>query len=140
MVIVIEEKSISRRKLHRRRRLFLVTDLKCRELNYRVKSVTEIKPTYARGYAKEVNIDVDEGSLILQLDFRVNPKGIIKGDILIYDHQGNMLGRAVYRKLKVRLIEFVNPALIDVIKCIFRKLKLPVKRYGVIGKSVKGSH
>jgi len=131
-VEVIDEKSRSRSGLHHRRVLFKVLSTKCEELKYVVVSAAEVKPTYAIGYAKKVKIRVPDDAIIMQLDFRKNIKGHILGDILIYDAYGRKLGRAVYRKLKVRLVEYIAPNLLELIKCVFHKLKLPVKRYGVI--------
>ncbi len=130
-VEVIDEKSRSRSGLHHRRILFIVLSTECNELKYEVIGATEVKPTYAIGYARKIKIKVPDNAIVLQLDFRKNIKGHVLGDIVIYDAHGRRLGRAVYRKLKVRLIEYVAPNLLDVIKCVFHKLKLPVKRYGI---------
>ena len=131
-VKVVDEKSKSKSGLHHRRRLFFVINSSCKELRYEVKEVREEKATYAKGYLKILTINTPDNAIIIQLDFRRNPRGIIKGDIYIFDCKGNKLGRAVYRKLKVRLIEYSTASVLELLKCVFRKLKLPVKKYGII--------
>ena len=132
VIKVYTEKSKSRRGLHQRRRLYFVIDSECRELNFKIMRRVSIKPLYAKGEAEEHQISIPEGSYVIQLDFRMNPKGKVVGDVLVYDRKGQCLGRAVYRKLKVRLVEGQSTEVINLIRCVFRKLKLPVKKYAVI--------
>jgi len=131
-VRVIDEKSRSKSGLHHRRILFMVLTQECRNVDYEVIEVKSLKPTYAKGYAKELKIKVPNYAFVIQLDFRKNIKGHVLGDVYIYDYEGNLLGKAVYRKLKVRLVRYVSKELIELIKCIFRLLKLPVKRYAIL--------
>ncbi len=132
IVKVFTEKSKSRKGLHQRRRLYFVIDSECREVDFKVVRRTSIKPLYAKGEAEEHQITIPRGSYVVQLDFRMNPKGRVVGDVLVYDSEGRCLGRAVYRKLKVRLVEGQSTEVINLIRRVFRRLRLPVKKYAVI--------
>ena len=129
---VFTEKSKSRTGLHQRRRLYFVINRECEEMNFKVVRRSGTKPLYVKGKAEEHQIVISNDSYVIQLDFRMNPRGRVVGDIMVYDSNGRCLGRAVYRKLKVRLVEGESTELINLIRCVFRKLKLPVKKYAVI--------
>jgi len=131
IIRVFTEKSKSRRGLHQRRRLYFVVNKACEELKFSITHKNTSKTMYAKGEAEEHYIIIPKDGYAVQLDFRVNPRGVIVGEVLIYNHEGVRIGRAVYRKLKVRLIEGPSEV-VEIIKCVFRKLKLPVKRYAVI--------
>jgi len=131
VVRVYEERSRSRSGLHRRRRLYFILDGSCRRVDAEVIDRRSINALYSKGEAWEILIKVDTG-FIVQLDFVRNPRGIIKGNISILNKYGVVIAKGVYRKFKVRLTYAISKSLIDIIKCVFRELKLPVKRYAVI--------
>lgn len=134
MLRVFAEKSRSRSGYHQLRRMFMVVDNTCKELDFKIVSREKVKPLYSRGDAEEITIEAPENGYILQLMFVLGMKKKVKGEILVFDANGELLGRAVYRKLKVRLVDYLSPSLIDIIKCAFTKLKLPVKKYAIIRK------
>jgi len=136
-VKVREENTRSRSGKHKRRCLFYVIDKSCSEVAPEILGKEPVKGLYVEGEARIVRVRVPPEAFIVSLDFRVNNRGMIRGDIVIYDSQGSVVARAVYRKLKVRVVETVSPEVLTLLKCVFRKLKLPVKRYGIIRGAVK---
>ncbi|MCD6278814.1 MAG: hypothetical protein J7J11_03935 [Desulfurococcales archaeon] len=132
IVRVFTEKSKSRTGLHQRRRLYFIINYDCDEVDFKVVRKSSAKSLYARGKAEEHQVEIPAGSYVVQLDFRMNPRGRVVGDVEVYDSAGHLVGRAVYRKLKVRLVEGESTEVINLIRCVFRKLKLPVKKYAVI--------
>ncbi len=132
MVKVISENSKSKSGKHHRIISYVVVDSGCRPIKYVIKSRNEDKPTYVVGKKFIDEIEVPDEALIVQLDFRRGIRGRVNGDILIYDAEGKLIGRAVYRKMKVRLIEYVSSKLLDIIKCVLRRSRVPVKKYGII--------
>jgi hypothetical protein len=136
-VSVYVENSKSRTGKHRRRRLYFVVREGCRLNELRPSRTVKSTATYADGYAEIHDVVLDQGEFLVHADFRVNLRGHIRGDIVIYDSEGMRICRAVYRKLKVRVVETVDSGVVELIKCVFRKLKLPVKKYGIIQGAVK---
>lgn len=132
VVKVISENSKSKSGKHHRIISYVVVDSECRPIKYMVKSRREDKPTYVVGKKFIDEIEVPDEALVIQLDFRRGIRGRVNGDMLIYDAEGKLIGRAVYRKMKVRLVEYVSSKLLDVIRCVLRRSKVPVKRYGII--------
>ncbi len=132
VVKVINENSKSRSGKHHRIISYVVVDTECRPLKYVVKSRSEERPTYVVGRRYVEEIEVPDDALVIQLDFRRGIRGRVNGDVVIYDSKGELIGRAVYRKMKVRLVDYVSTKLLDIIKCVLRRAKVPVKRYGVI--------
>ncbi len=136
-VSVYVENSKSRTGKHRRRRLYFIVRDGCRLEGLRPHRMVKSTPTYVDGFAEVHDVRLAQGEFLVHADFRVNLRGHIRGDVTVYDSDGVQVCRAVYRKLKVRVVETVDPGVIELIKCVFRKLKLPVKRYGVIQGAVK---
>ncbi len=131
---LLVERSKSRTGMHQRRALYFVTDASCREVKARVISERPVKPLYSKGEAKLIEIRIPENAVAIQLDFRRNWRGKVVGEFTLFDSRGNILGRGVYRKLKVRLVEATSESILELVKCVFRKLKLLVKRYAIIRK------
>ncbi len=127
------ERTVSRSGLHVRLSTFLVLTRDCSRVTPRILEKTPAKPTYAKGEAYEVLVEIPPDSFLVTLDVRRNPKRRVRGDISVYDHTGAVLFRTVYRKLKVRQVECrVDRALAyAIVKCVVELLKLPVKRYGL---------
>ena len=135
---VIEERSRSRTGKHKRRCLYFVVDSSCNEIAPQIVSKEEAKGLYAEGESTVLIVRIPVNSFLITLDFRINQRGHIRGNFSVFDSEGNIIGKGVYRKLKVRVTEAVNEEVLDIIKCVFRKLKLPVKRYGIIRGAIKG--
>lgn len=98
------EASKSRRGSHSERKLALIVSKdnvivvdKSKALSYR-----EIKPTYSRGKAFEVLIDIPPGAYAVQLRLVKNLYGHVKGYIEVYDNQGSRVYRASIKRLKIR--------------------------------------
>ncbi|MCX8184206.1 MAG: hypothetical protein RMI56_04925 [Sulfolobales archaeon] len=127
------ERSTSRRGLHVRIATYLAVGKDCSRITTRILDKIPVKPTYSKGEAYDVLIEIPPDGFLITLDMRRNPRKRVRGDILVYDSAGAILLRAVYRKLKVRLVECrLNQKLAyDIVKCVVDLLKLPVKRYGV---------
>ncbi len=133
MVIeVITENSKSRSGLHKRRRLYFIVTRDCRFREVAPVRKDKAVPTYAVGEAEKHFLEVSDDAFIVVADFRINWRGKIRGDIELRSPSGEIIARGVYRKLKVRLVEARAEGVIDLIKCLFKRLKLPVKKYGII--------
>lgn len=129
---VLEENTRSRTGKHRRRVLFYVLKGKCEELKYSVVRKERIKGLYAVGDAFKETIKISEDAVVVVLDVRLNNRGHVKGEVKVIDSKGVILGEAVYRKLKVRFKYLAGKDVVDFVKCVFRKLRLPVKKYAII--------
>ncbi|MEM1610569.1 MAG: hypothetical protein QXQ57_02850 [Sulfolobales archaeon] len=100
--ILCEEKSESRRGLHKRRRIALI--VRAGGIYPAAGSKNPVKPLYSVGEAYEILIEGSKGDeLYVQIDLTMNPRKRVKGYISIYDANGNVLIRAKYEKLKLRL-------------------------------------
>lgn len=131
---VLEENTRSRTGKHRRRVLFYVLKEKCEELKYSVVRKEKVKGLYAIGNAFKETIKIPEDAVVVVLDIRLNNRGHVKGEIKVIDSKGVVLGEAVYRKLKVRFKYLAGKDVVDFVKCVFRKLRLPVKKYAIISR------
>jgi len=101
-MILCEERSESRRGIHKRRRIPLV--VRSHEGIYPAAgSKRPVRPLYAVGEAYEVLLSPREGELYVQVDLTMSPRKRVKGYIMVYDAGGNMLIRAKYVRLKLRL-------------------------------------
>ncbi len=127
------ERTVSRSGQHMRLSTFLAITRDCSRATPQVLEKVPAKPTYAKGEAYEVLVEVPPDSLLVSLDMRRNPRRRVRGDIVVYDRAGTALLRAVYRKLKVRLLEcrVDRDLAYAIVKCVVDSLKLPVKRYGL---------
>ncbi|MCS7099797.1 MAG: hypothetical protein RMH84_06290 [Sulfolobales archaeon] len=127
------ERSTSRRGLHVRVATYLAIGRDCSRATTRVLEKIPVKPTYSKGEAFDALIEIPPDALLVAVDMRRNPRRKVRGDVYVYDSAGAVLARAVYRKLKVRLVEcrLSQRTAYDVIKCVVDLLKIPVKKYGV---------
>ena len=132
VVNVLEENTRSRTGKHKRRVLFYVLRGKCEELKYDVVRKERVKGLYVVGEAFRESIRIPEDAVVVVLDVRLNSRGHVKGEVKVIDSKGEVLGEAVYRKLKVRFKYLIGEEVIDFVRCVFRKLRLPVKKYAVI--------
>lgn len=136
MVKVFVERSRSRSGIHACRKFYEVLDVGCGRLSVQPKSVRSVKPLYSRGEAYEHEIIIPSGYFVIQAYFVRGLRSRVKGELLVFDSKGNLLCRAVYRKLKVRLISCSDDAdkYLKIIKCVITPLKIPVKKYAILGK------
>jgi|GEM_PF-493877 hypothetical protein len=127
------EKSTSRSGLHTRISTYLIVGRGCVKTAPLQTSRVPTKPTYAKGEAHEVMLEVPSNYYVVAVDMRRNPRKMVRGDIVVYSWDGGVLLRAVYRKLKIRVVEcYVDRRLAEeLVRCVYSTLKLPVKRYGV---------
>jgi len=126
-VVLREEQSKSRKGLHMTRCIALVVDREGKIIKPRIRLREELKPTYARGKAYRLHIEVPDDAYAVQACFTKNWRGIVKGYIEVYDPAGALLFRAVYRKLKLRYSKG-NPEYAWVARLVAEHLKLPIKR------------
>ncbi|MEM2021096.1 MAG: hypothetical protein QXP80_02575 [Zestosphaera sp.] len=106
----------------------------CEKVDYSIVEKVSERPTYVVGSAELHRVVIPEGSFAVQATFTLNPQGRVSGEILILDSEGNLLSRAVYRKLKVRIMQGGNSLTLKMLKCLFDSLKLLVKRYGIVSR------
>lgn len=127
------EKSTSRSGLHMRVSTYFAIRRDCARASSQVIEKTQTSPTYVRGEAYDLVVGIPPEAFLVYLDMRRNPRRRVKGDIVVYDSAGVTLFRAVYRKLKVRIIDcHIDQKLAyTIVKCAVDLLKLPVKRYGL---------
>lgn len=128
------ERSRSRSNLHKRTSLYVVMNKDCEKVDYSIVEKVSERPTYVVGSAELHRVVIPEGSFAVQATFTLNPQGRVSGEILILDSEGNLLSRAVYRKLKVRIMQGGNSLTLKMLKCLFDSLKLLVKRYGIVSR------
>lgn len=126
------ERSRSRSSLHKRTSLYVVVSKNCDKIDYIVVEKIGVKPAYAVGNAELHKVVIPEDSFALQATFTLNPRNRVSGEVLVLDPDGKQLSRAVYKKLKVRVVEGGDPLTLKLLKCLFDSLKLLVKRYSVI--------
>ncbi|MEM1623030.1 MAG: hypothetical protein QW780_05345 [Sulfolobales archaeon] len=127
------EKSISRSGLHMRISTYFTISKDCSKVASRVLNKAQAKPTYAKGEAYDVLIEIPPEAFLVTIDLRRNPRKMVRGEISVYGPAGTAVLRAVYRKLKIRIVECHIDAgqAYNMVKCIADLLKLPVKRYGL---------
>ncbi len=126
------EKSRSKSDLHKKTTLYVVLNKDCEKVSYEVVEKINTTPTYSIGSAEVHKVLAPENSFVIQASFILSIKKRISGEIMIFDSSGNLLCRAVYRKLKVRVTHGGNPLTMKLLKCLFDSLKLVVKRYKII--------
>ncbi len=131
-VLVREESSSSRTGKHKWRSLFFVLKRNCSEAGYKILNERRVKGRYCRGSAIIKELEIPDDAFVVKLDFCLNLRRRLKGRIIVTDSNDEVLGEAVYRKLKIRFKYLVSSEIIELVKCVFHKLKLPVKRYAVI--------
>jgi len=132
LVILCEERSESRRGLHKRRRIPLV--VRSDGTIYSAVGLKRpVKPLYAVGEAYEVLVSPREGELYIQVDLTMNPRKRVKGYITIYDARGNMLIRAKYERLKLRLSKGLS-RYGRLVEQVAKHLKMPYKNVNWLSK------
>ncbi len=113
--------------------MYVIIDLNCNVLDVQPRNTRGIKPMYSRGEAYESYVDVPANYMVVQMSFIRGLRGRVKGEFMVLDSKGNLLCRALYRKLKLRLIGCSEAdKYLKVVKCVTSSLKIPVKRYSVI--------
>lgn len=136
LVKVFVERSKSRSGIHACRRLYVVVDANCRSLEVQPRGAKSVKTLYSRGEAFEYDIVVPEGYFVVQASFVRGLRSRVKGELIVLDPRGNVLCKALYRKLKIRLASYGSDAdkCLKIVRCIAASLKIPVKRYAVISR------
>lgn len=124
VLILCEEKSESRRGLHKARRIPVV--IKGEKVMTAEGIRSPASPLYAVGEASEVSLEPREDELYAQVDLVMNPRRRVKGYIEIYDGEGRLLIRAKYSKLKLRLGRG-NPKYGKLVELVARSLNIPYK-------------
>jgi hypothetical protein len=124
VLILCEERSESRRGLHKMRRIPLV--IRGEKVMIADGPRSSTSPLYAVGKANEISLEPRDGELYVQVDLVMNPKRRVKGFIEIYDEKGRLLIRAKYEKLKLRL-SMGNPRYGRLVELVARFLNIPYK-------------
>ncbi|MET1102115.1 MAG: hypothetical protein ABWW69_06560 [Pyrodictiaceae archaeon] len=127
-VVLREELSKSRKAKHAVRDIALIAWPEKRAIEKPVPAkVEEDKPTYSRGEAKKIVVNLPWGAYAVQVHMVRNFRGHVKGWINVYDYKGRLVFRAVYRKLKLRY-SCGDKGLAWIVELVAEKLKLPLKR------------
>ncbi len=134
------EKSKSRSGKHAVRDLVLVVTGDGKVVEPKLKVVQALKPTYSRGEAYLVKLDVKEGEYPVYIHLVRNLRGHVKGYIEVYNKEGELLYRAVYRKLKLRYSKG-DDMYAWIVETVANHLNLPVKRANLKkpGRSIEKS-
>ncbi len=128
---LVVERSKSRRGLHAIvKKVFLVSrDGSVVEVTG--PRVGEAPRTYSRGEAYRVRVKPREDQLVVYVVLVRGLRGRVKGYFEVYDRDGRLLYRAVYRRLKVRYSKG-DPEYAWAVKLVAEKLGIPVKRYNLV--------
>ncbi len=127
MIRVKLEKSRSRSGKHAVRALALLVSEKGDVMEPRPRMTNRAKPLYRKGEAYEAFYNVPDGWYLVYVWLVRNLRGHIKGYIEVYDGEGRLLYRAVYRRLKLRR-SMGDPRYAWVVRRVAEYLKLPIKR------------
>jgi hypothetical protein len=128
---LVEELSKSRTGKHAVRRMVLIVskDGSVRKPEGRG---GRVKPIYAEGEARLVEIsDLRDNEVAVYIHLVRNPRGRVKGYMEVYDRDGALVYRAVYRKLKLRYSKG-NPRYSWAVRIAAEHIRLPVKRYNLV--------
>ena len=128
---VVVEESKSRSGRHMVKRICLIMDrdgVLSNPLSQsdRIISSEDIKPTYARGWARRLGVKIMHGEYLIQLRFVRNFLGKVKGLIEVYNHRGELIYRAKYCDGELRR-SIGNPIYAWIIRLIAERLRIPVK-------------
>jgi len=134
-IILREEKSKSRRGKHAVRCIALIVDSKGTVKIPKPNRREPAKPTYSRGSAETLYVNLSEGEYGVQVCLVKNLKGRVKGWIEVYDSDGRLVYRAVYRKLKLRYSKG-DATYAWIAKRVTEHLKLPIKRLNLKPKNL----
>lgn len=129
-VILVEELSKSRSGKHAVRKLAFIVSKDGGVRKVDCSNGEEGVKTYAKGWSRVCNVELKENEYAVQIHLVRNLYGHVKGYIEVYDHNGNMVFRAVYRKLKIRR-SHGHLRYAWIVKRVAEGLKLPVKRYNL---------
>ena len=130
------EKSKSRTGKHAVRDIALVVKSDGTVVEAKPKTQYPVKPVYSRGEAYLVHVEVGENEYAVQVHLVRNLRGHVKGYIEVYNKDGTLLYRAVYRKLKLRYSKG-DDQYAWVAETVANYLKLPVKRVNLKSPSSK---
>lgn len=129
MLVLIDEKSKSKTGKHAVRKIPLIIYPNGKIENINGKKI-RVKPTYVKGYAYQIHFKPPKEAITAQVNLIKCLGGKVKGEIILYEHSGKLILRAVYRKMKVRKVEG-DPAYATYVKLICKYLRIPVKRYSL---------
>jgi len=121
------ERSRSRSGKHAVRSLALLVSPRGEVVEARPRSAERLRPLYSVGEAFQAYYAVPEGWLLVYVYLVRNLRGHVKGYIEVYDRDGRLLYRAVYRRLKLRR-SIGDPSYAWAVRRVAEHLKLPVKR------------
>ncbi len=130
LVDVRIEKSSSRSGRHAVYYNVFIVDKRCVIKQPKLVKQRRVKPIYRKGEALEAKAKLPENpdEVLVKVRFVKNLMGKVKGEIEVYNSEGELVLKTVYRKLKVRRSRG-DPEYRWAIECLMDKLKLPVKRY-----------
>ena len=121
------EKSKSRSGKHAVRDIALVVRSDGTVVEAKPRAQYPVKPVYSKGEAYLVHVDIGENEYAVQVHLVRNLRGHVKGYIEVYNSDGTLLYRAVYRKLKLRYSKG-DDRYSWIVEAVASYLKLPVKR------------
>ncbi len=87
--------------------------------------------TYSRGEAYRVRVEPGNNEVVVYAVLVRGLRNRVKGYFEVYDKDGVLLYRAVYRRLKLRYSKG-DPNYAWAVKLVVEHLKLPVKRYNLV--------
>ncbi len=118
------ERSRSRRNLHAKRRLaYIICDEKISEPSG---TRIETKTLYSIGEAYIIKTIIPENCYAAQIDLVMNSRKKVKGYVSIYDHEGRLVLRMKYKKLKFR-ISYGDGRYRQIFLRLINHLKIPYK-------------
>jgi len=121
------EKSRSRSGKHAARSLALLVSENGEVVEARPRLANPAEPLYRVGEAREAFFTVPDGWYLVYVWLVKNLRGHISGYIEVYDREGRLLYRAVYRRLKLRRSRG-DPRYAWIVRRVADHLRLPVKR------------
>ena len=101
-VEVVVEATRSRRGGHIARAVAVVVGPKGTRLVRPGEGSRRVRGTYSRGSAYAVRVELEPGEALVVARLVRGSRGRVKGEFLVYNHEGRLVLEAVYRKLKVR--------------------------------------
>ncbi len=129
-VLLRVEKSKSRTGKHAVRDIVLIINNNGDILEPKYRSMQKTGPIYSKGEAYIVSFNVPENHYAVQVHLVRNLRGHVKGYIEVYDHDGRLVYRVVYHKLKIRYSKG-DPSYSWIIRRVAEHLNLPVKHYNL---------
>jgi len=88
-----------------------------------------VKPTYVKGSASLVEINgLKKGEFLVYVVIVRNLRNHLKGFVEVYDWEGRMVYRAVYRRLKMRR-SWGNPYYSWIVRIVAEALRLRIKNF-----------